>query len=608
MNHHGISNIDNLWLVYQCPFYLDISADTFEHETDEIASALQAKYNHPDWQAMLMYPWLQSEETFRLSEVYTILELTSVSPRRTLRDYLELFEDVGNREESDFKIGIRILIKGDPGIGKTTFSHKVALDWAGGHLGKFHLVLVVKLRELTPGQSIVSVISTQMNKSECTVDEKALNTLLSQGEKKVLLILDGLDEIDLQKYPKVSRILSSEDYPRCCVMATSRPHFEPWITGYMTYIAKINGFSLKSAEEYVSHIIHDEEVKKQFFKLLTERTMHEMYKIPIILQALALLFKGNNRLPDTYTTTYNRLIYFLQKTCETSQGLSAGRIRKAINLVNELAFRGLTQEIQRLVFSREDITNDDIFKLGILSGAKTVTGFDLTSTVQFPHKTVQEYSTAGHVTKELKAGKRQPWERIKEMFIKCFTDTEFRDSSRCRTQFLQPHNSNDAEKNKKSLTLSQAAQTFERIFLRGKDGKEAAIKGLFKFILDQGFFDEEQDIPNMWQAVKSFPPTQHFTHEELKTCFDLHVKLMSKASCDQKSRMRERARKLIHSRADVKNLAVVLGWICKITALNPTGTLDFLESLGQKFLSSGELFAFQLVNTPARDYKRQPTT
>ena len=85
-------------------------------------------YKDPVWQNMLLFPWMD-EEALLLSEVYTEMEMEEYKGRwnkRTvipLNNYKNLFTNVEQQ-------GTRILVKGDPGIGKSTFVQKLALDWA----------------------------------------------------------------------------------------------------------------------------------------------------------------------------------------------------------------------------------------------------------------------------------------------------------------------------------------------------------------------------------------------------------------------------------------------------------------------------------------------
>ena len=466
---------------------------------DEVVATLRTLYQHPDWQAMLLCPWLNMEETFRLCNVYTRLEMESVISRKVgpIRHYTELFTGSDTCGGVRNK-GSRILIQGIPGIGKTTFTHKVALDWARGDFGLFDIVFVAKLRELQPTETVANTVLQQMHiPAESAITEGTINRYLTQCDENILLILDGLDEIDLKKYPQVRSVLVGKDYKACCVLVTSRPHISLDMKRYMTCIANITGFSNRSAEDYASHIIPDDATRNQFFKQLSDRKMQGMYRVPIILQALALLFTAKQKLPDTYTSTYDDLVLYLQNTCEASKGLSSEQIEEAMNLVNQLAFNGLTQKVEQLVFPREEILDENMYKLGVLSGSNAVTGFIPTSSIQFVHKTVQEYSTGGHVTRELKLGNPGPWQAIKKMYADSFSlntdpSTPLAERQRsCQTSKRRRTASDSAvvdpgEADDRAIVLNSAGQKWVPALLRRTASKEAAVKRLLKFVLDRG--------------------------------------------------------------------------------------------------------------------------
>ena len=114
-------------------------------------------------------------------------------------------------------------------------------------------MLVIKLRDVHPNQTISNALAFQYQ--EFQLSPEAIHKYLTQSQDSVLLILDGLDEIDLKKYPQINRILRGIDYPFCCVMTTSRPHIALEIKDQMSCIAKITGFSKESAEKYVAYFI-----------------------------------------------------------------------------------------------------------------------------------------------------------------------------------------------------------------------------------------------------------------------------------------------------------------------------------------------------------------
>ena len=54
-----------------------------------------------------------------------------------------------------------VLLKGDPGIGKSTLCKKIAWDWAKGIYDTFVVVFVVFLKFVRPGETIESSIIAQ---------------------------------------------------------------------------------------------------------------------------------------------------------------------------------------------------------------------------------------------------------------------------------------------------------------------------------------------------------------------------------------------------------------------------------------------------------------
>ena len=460
-------------------------------------------YLQPQWKTVPLCP-------FPLSDVYTTLDMEFCEgySSRPLQHYTELFEDINVQAP----VGPRILVQADSGMGKTMFTHKLALDWAEKRFTEFNLLLIVKLGHLAPDEALSQGIVTQMQLEE-ELSPQDVEKHLIRPDKKVLLILDGLDEVDLKKYPQLTRILSRKDYPRCCVLATCKPHVVQQVRHYMTRTVRITGFSKSSAQEFVSYIIPDENKRYQFFMDLIERNMYEMYKIPRMLLVLACMYESD-RLSNTYTQVYEDLLLNVRKACEESTKLSHAEIDEAMNKINEMAFRSLTQSTKQLVLPTEKIINENIFKLGILSGS------------DFLHTTLGEFSTAGHITRQLRQGNRAPWELVKAMYVE-----KLKDSSKSSFQIPLRRDGIDME------SLTSATEKFFNNIMINENGQVVTIRKLLKVAVSKGFLDEDTvDREKLRKICSLIPELDSFTDKEKKTTIHFLADFLSKLNREQKQK------------------------------------------------------------------------
>lgn len=154
----------------------------------------------------------------------------AVLTENELTRYCDLFTP-----NMDGVVATRILVQGPAGIGKTTFTRKLAYDWAteiaseetadkqAPVLRNFELLIAVNLKDVSNFQSLQDVI----NHANIFADEdksltEGLLHYISDHQEKVLFVFDGYDEYRCRCDSEVYEIFRKEKFRNCCVLLTSR--------------------------------------------------------------------------------------------------------------------------------------------------------------------------------------------------------------------------------------------------------------------------------------------------------------------------------------------------------------------------------------------------
>ena len=165
----------------------------FLTETDFNTIAEELRPYTEDMTKIELSPWAKSV-TADMENIYTELTLEKVGDtikgQKTtpLGHYKEMFVEHGQRK--------RVLGVGDPGIGKTTISKKIAYDWARGVFTLFSIVFFVSMKLVNPGDTIENIIIQQTPALEgLNVTEQKLKNMLQAFGNRCLVIFDGYDEL-----------------------------------------------------------------------------------------------------------------------------------------------------------------------------------------------------------------------------------------------------------------------------------------------------------------------------------------------------------------------------------------------------------------------------
>ena len=212
---------------------------------------------HEGWLAP--FPWCD-HFSFPLKNIYTPLRIVSreKKARATAEQRVVKTTEIFKPHEECEKPR-KVLIEGKPGMGKTTYCNKVAYDWAtkeleaGDYFPEFELVLWLKCCDVGIESDLWDAIDDQLLPGEVQRKQKEkFFNFISQNQSKVLLVLDGLDEIPTSKLPKsFSEVISGKTLPGCYLVVTARHEAGIPVRKDCDTLLEVEGFSPEDAKEFI---------------------------------------------------------------------------------------------------------------------------------------------------------------------------------------------------------------------------------------------------------------------------------------------------------------------------------------------------------------------
>ena len=365
-------------------------------------------------------PW-DPDNTVHIDRIY--IQVTFLQDHRKpdgttkkkLGDSSEVFEG-----DEDHPIRRRILVYGRPGIGKSTFTQKVAVDWANGRkkiLEKFNLLLLIRLRDVCGISDLCTMLKTAELLS--ADDPMAVNNLceyVRQNQEKVLLILDGYDEYSGGKSSLIHQIWRGSQLRDCCVMITTRPVKEDELRVPSHAQFELNGFdSWEQKKQFANKILPDEEDVEGLLGYLGKHDLEEMAEIPLLLLMLCLLWKKKKpQLPTSRAEVYVEFIQTLldhmaiKDSDNVATDKSIDEYQEELSKIGKLAFDALLEDCLHFNFSK--FPKGDLFEKLIHVGffqVSKLSALNREKIVYFLHKSVQEFLAARFIVQEVKVKKNE---------------------------------------------------------------------------------------------------------------------------------------------------------------------------------------------------------
>ena len=284
----------------------------------------------------------------------------------------------------------KVLIEGDPGMGKTTYCNKLAYDWAsmepkaGDCFPNFKMVLLLRCRDMSSNSNLRKDICEQILPTDIDEeDEKDFFKWIKHHQSAVLVVLDGLDELPNERWLEANQLIQGRSaiFSQCHLVVTARHEAGIKARKSCDTLLEIVGFTKPDACNFIFKYFKNKgkEGEKMAQTLLNrlkkDRGLQELIANPLNAALLCLLCEySNGILPEKKTTLYMDIVeYVLTRYSEKKNlNLETGQNPKKVyeqqlKHLGSIALKGLFE--QTMYFEKHQLGSDenDLPAFGFLS-------------------------------------------------------------------------------------------------------------------------------------------------------------------------------------------------------------------------------------------------
>ena len=324
-----------------------------------------------------------------------------------------------------------VLIEGDPGMGKTTYCHKLAFEWAtkepdaGDYFPNFKVVILLRCRDMSSNSNLRDAICEQILPVDIEEqDEKVFFNFITQNQSDVLLVLDGFDELPKDRWSEVEQVIQGRSgmFCKCPLVVTARHEAGIRLRKSCDTLLQIVGFDLHDAYVFMVKFFKPNEEKgeeireKLFDRLEEDKSLAELIANPLNAALLCLLCEySDGKLPEKKTTLYMCMVEYIltrytekkKSRLETDQDLTKV-YEQQLKHLGSIALEGLFK--QMMYFEKHQLGSheDELPAFGFLSVQPGRNRRKPCLYYAFMHKSFQEYFAAFYICCQLLSGEMSP--------------------------------------------------------------------------------------------------------------------------------------------------------------------------------------------------------
>ena len=351
---------------------------------------------------------------FNLNDIFTRLKIVNKETTRgTLTD-----DEITNltgifRPHPKCLKPSKVLIEGDPGMGKTTYSQKLAYDWANKQsewdesFPEIDVLLLLRCNDIK--SSIWKAIEDQILSED--MDKKAKETFftyIKENQSKVLLLLDGLDEVDSSKVELFLSLAQGKLLPSCYVVITSRHEVGKKVNRHCDTLWEILGFTKEDSKSFIRKYFQDKDhlaeelieelavrpYRRSFRDGPSENRLADLTKNPLNMALLCSIFEHSKAVfEESRTRLYIEITLLVLRRYEEKNGLESSEdltvvYREDLLLLGRFALDSLCKGELYFEKGEEDFK---FMNFGFLSLQQVGTTSKPCTRCAFLHKSFQEF-------------------------------------------------------------------------------------------------------------------------------------------------------------------------------------------------------------------------
>ncbi|ELT87817.1 hypothetical protein CAPTEDRAFT_194205 [Capitella teleta] len=360
-------------------------------------------------------PWLQ--------DIY--LNLTDVFVERQLKlktnhkgdERIVTMKNLFTPQETE-EIPRRLLIEGNPGIGKSTICQTLAHEWGkqscGRHCGtlcvhSFDLVLSFHAGDFIDVESVAHAVQKHLLPSDYSITPSELQGVIKA--KNVLIIVDAFDEANAGNRT-LDRLIEGDILRHKTLLITSRFNFLENKQRHFESRFTVEGYDEEERLEHVKRYAeHKNIASAPFESMLKDKSILDLCSNPLNLTLLCLLREEDTQLRITRTALYTSIHRIIkQKAAKRLKLIEAEVEESLLRPLYQFAFEAhqKNETVVREKDSKKVQNFQRICEVGYLTNEVIISRLQKEVRFQFTHKTFVEFLTAKHIA-EMDREERMNW-------------------------------------------------------------------------------------------------------------------------------------------------------------------------------------------------------